>query len=158
MYHIDGHRACGFSCTPEESKKLKNICPVCGKELVIGVLNRVLEIADRPEGFKPKDAIPYKQAVELDKIICEAFGIKSRNSKEVLATHHEMLKNLGPELDVLLELPLEQIKVHAPAEVVEGIRRMREGELFVVPGFDGQYGQVKIFSPEEQKNRQKTLF
>ncbi len=158
MYHIDGHRACNFSCSPEESKKLKNLCPVCGKPLVIGVLNRVNEIADRPEGFKPKTAVPYKQAVELDKIICEAFGIKSRNSKEVLATHTDMIKKLGPELDILLEMPLEQIKNHAPLEVVEGIRRMRDGKLYVVPGFDGQYGQVKIFSPEEKRSRQKTLF
>ena len=158
MYHIDGHRACNFSCSPEESKKLKNICPVCGKELVIGVLNRVTELADRPEGFKPKDATPYKQAVELDKIICEAFGIKSRNSKEVLAMHSKLIKELGPELEILLDMPLEKIKNHAPSEVVEGIRRMREGELFVVPGFDGQYGVVQIFSPEEKKNRQKTLF
>ena len=158
MYHYDGHRLCKFSCTPEESKKHKNICPVCGKPLVIGVLNRVTELANREEGFKPKNAVPYKQAVELDKIIGEAFGIKSRNSKEVLATHQKMLKELGPELDILLEMPLETIKNHAPAEVVEGIRRMREGELHVVPGFDGQYGVVKIFSPEEKKSRQKTLF
>lgn len=158
MYHIDGHRACNFSCTPEESKKLKNICPVCGKELVIGVLNRVTELADRPEGFKPESAVPYRQAVELDKIICEAFDIKSRNSKEVLAMHHKMIKNLGPELDILLEMPLEKIKAQAPTEVIEGIRRMREGELYIQPGFDGQYGVVKIFSPKEKAKRQKTLF
>jgi len=158
MYHIDGHRACGFSCSPDESKKLKNICPVCGKELVIGVLNRVNELADRKEGFKPDSVIPYKQAVELDKIICEAFNIKSRNSKEVLATYEEMIKNLGSELEILLEMPLEKIKAKAPLEIVEGIKRMREGKMYVVPGFDGQYGIVKIFSPEEKRNRQKTLF
>ncbi len=157
MYHVDGHRACNFSCEPAESKKLKNLCPVCGKPLIIGVLNRVNELADRPEGFKPAGAVAFKQAVELDKIIGEAFGIKSRSSKEVLMTHQSMLKNLGPELDILLELPLEEIKHHAPAEVVEGIRRMRDGELYIVPGFDGQYGVVKIFSPEEKKNRQAKL-
>lgn len=158
MYHIDGHRACNFSCSPEESKKLNNICPKCGKELVIGVLNRVNELADRSEGFKPKSAVPYKQAVELDKIIGEAFDIKSRNSKEVLAMHQKMIQELGPELEILLETPLETIKHHAPAEVAEGIRRMRDGELYVVPGFDGQYGVVKIFSPEEKSSRQKHLF
>jgi len=40
-YHYDGHRNCGFSCSPEESKKLNNICPKCGKQLIIGVDNRV---------------------------------------------------------------------------------------------------------------------
>ncbi len=126
--------------------------------MVIGVLNRVTELADRPEGFKPKDATPYKQAVELDKIICEAFDIKSRDSKEVLAIHSKLIEELGPELEILLDMLLEKIENHAPAEVVEGIRRMRDCELYVVRGFDGHYGQVKIFSPEEKKNRQKTLF
>lgn len=158
MYHYDGHRACGVSFTPEESKKLKNLCPVCGKELVIGVLNRVDELASREVGFKPASTVPYKQAVELDKIISEAFNIKNRQAKEVQATHKTMIEKLGPELEILLNIPLEQMKNQAPAEVIEGIKRMREGKLYVVPGFDGQYGVVNIFAPNEKRNRQKTLF
>lgn len=158
MYHYDGHRACGISFTPEQSKKHKNLCPVCGKPLVIGVLNRVNEIADRAEGIQPKNAVPFKQAVELDKIIGEALGIKNRQSTKIQELYHSILTSLGPELDILLEMPLEHIKKSAPSEVVEGIRRVREGELFITPGFDGQYGTVRIFSPEEKKSRQQKLF
>jgi PHP family Zn ribbon phosphoesterase len=96
--------------------------------------------------------------VELDKIICEAIGVKNRQSTKVQLIHSEMIKNLGPELKILLDLPLDLIKQKALPEVAEGIRRMRAGELYVVPGFDGQYGVVNIFSPEEKRNRQKNLF
>ncbi|MCX6793350.1 MAG: endonuclease Q family protein [Candidatus Falkowbacteria bacterium] len=157
MYHFDGHRDCNISFSPKESKKHKNICPVCGKELVIGVLNRVMELAGREEGIKPKNAVTYKQAVELDKIICEAIGVKSRQSTKVQAIHHDMIKQLGSELKILLDIPLEDMKDKAPAEVIEGIKRMRANKLYVKPGFDGQYGVVQIFSPGEKKARQKTL-
>jgi DNA helicase-2/ATP-dependent DNA helicase PcrA len=32
-YHVDGHRLCDFSCTPQETKRLKGLCPKCGKPL-----------------------------------------------------------------------------------------------------------------------------
>lgn len=158
MYHFDGHRACGISFTPKQSKQHKNLCPVCGKSLVIGVLNRVNEMADRDEGKKPKKAIPFKQTVELDKIIGEALGIKNRQSTKIQQLYHSMLTSLGTELDILLEIPMEQIKKYTTSKVAEGIRRVRDGELFITPGFDGQYGKVKIFSPKEKISRQKRYF
>lgn len=158
MYHFDGHRACGISFTPKQSKQHKNLCPVCGKSLVIGVLNRVNEMADRDEGKKPKKAISFKQTVELDKIIGEALGIKNRQSTKIQELYHSMLTSLGTELDILLEIPLEQIKKYTTSKVAEGIRRVRDGELFITPGFDGQYGKVKIFSPKEKISRQKSYF
>lgn len=158
MYHFDGHRACGISFTPKQSKQHKNLCPVCGKSLVIGVLNRVNEMADRDEGKKPKKAIPFKQTVELDKIIGEALGIKNRQSTKIQEIYHSMLTSLGTELDILLEIPLKQIKKYTTSEVAEGIRRVRDGELFITPGFDGQYGKVKIFSPKEKISKQKSYF
>mgnify|MGYP000968235839 FL=1 len=158
MYHYDGHRACNISFTPQQSKKHKNLCPSCGKPLVIGVLNRVEALADRPEGFKPENTVPFRQTVELDKIIGEAFDIKNRQSAKIQLQYRAMVQSLGSELDILLEMPLERIAKAAPAEIVEGIRRVREGELFVTPGFDGQYGTVRIFSPQEKKERQQKLF
>ena len=155
MYHYDGHRACNISFTPQQSKKHKNLCPSCGKPLVIGVLNRVEALADRPEGFKPENTVPFRQTVELDKIIGEAFDIKNRQSAKIQLQYRAMVQSLGSELDILLEMPLERIAKAAPAEIVEGIRRVREGELFVTPGFDGQYGTVRIFSSQENKARQQ---
>jgi uncharacterized protein (TIGR00375 family) len=149
MYHYDGHRACDISLTPTQSKKYRNLCPVCNKPLVIGVLNRVEEIADRTEGIIPANATPFRQTVELDKIIGEALSIKNRQAKKTQALYYLMLSSLGPELEILLDIPLNQISKFAPEIVVEGIRRVREGKLLITPGFDGQYGVVKIFSDEE---------
>lgn len=159
MYHYDGHRLCGARFSPEQTKKNKGICPVCKKPLTIGVMNRVEELADRSSGFKPDGASGFKKLVELDKIIAEAFGVKSRNSRAVQSEYNNMIKLLGPELKILIDEPLEKIKQIALPEVAEGIRRARAGELIIEPGFDGQYGAVKIFSEKEKgNNKQRALF
>ncbi|MBA3047050.1 endonuclease Q family protein [Patescibacteria group bacterium] len=159
MYHYDGHRACGISFCPKETKKQKGICPVCKKPLTVGVMNRVEELADRPIGFKPKNKPGFKKLVELDKIICEALNIKSRASKAVQAEYNNLINCLGNELDILMNIDLNKIKQAARPEIAEGIKRVRAGKLIIEPGFDGQYGAVKIFSDEEKRdNKQKSLF
>lgn len=157
MYHFDGHRDCGVSMIPEETAKHQGICPKCKKPLIIGVLNRVEELADRPTGERPKNSSDFIKLVELDKIIAEAFDIKSRASKKVQAEYLRMIKSLGNELYILLDAPLEEIKKVSAPEIAEGIKRVREGKLSIKPGFDGQYGEIKIFS-ENEKNKQKELF
>lgn len=146
MYHFDGHRACGISYSPVESLQQHNLCPVCHKPLVIGVLSRVEELADRPIGFKSKKSSDFKKLIELDKIIAEALNIKSRNSKSVQREYNNLLNGLGSELDILLNKSLDEIAQVASTKVVEGIKRVREGRLNIKPGFDGQYGEIKIFS------------
>jgi uncharacterized protein (TIGR00375 family) len=159
MYHYDGHRLCGARFSPEQTKKHKGICPVCKKPMTIGVVNRVGELADRPAGFKPEGVPGFKKLVELDKIIAEALGVKSRNSRAVQLEYNNIIKRLGPELKILMDEPLEKIKQIALPAVAEGIRRARQGELIIEPGFDGQYGAVKIFSEEEKgKEKQRSLF
>jgi uncharacterized protein (TIGR00375 family) len=159
MYHFDGHRACGVSFTPPETKKYKGICPVCKKFLTIGVMNRVEELADRPVGYQPKPAAPFKKLVELDKIIAQALDIKSRHSKRVQLAYHNLIKLGGNELNILLNIGQKELIAIADLAIVEGIRRVREGRLIIKPGFDGQYGEIKIFSDtEKKKSRQKSLF
>jgi len=159
MYHYDGHRTCGVRFTPEETKKHKGICPVCKKPLVIGVMNRVDELADREVGFKPAEAAPFKKLVELDKIIAEVMDIKSRSSNKVQAAYRDLIKHGGNELNILLNLDLKDLAKMADPAIVEGIKRVREGRLIIKPGFDGQYGEVRIFSESEKaKNKQKSLF
>jgi PHP family Zn ribbon phosphoesterase len=158
MYHIDGHRACNFSCLPAESRKLKNICPVCHKPLVIGVLNRVEELADRPVGFRPPQAVPFKKLVELDKIIAEALNIKSRNSAAVQKQYQLLTKEFGSELFILLDLDLAKISKEVDFRIVAALRRVRAGELLIQPGFDGQYGRVDIFAADSRPDRQHNLF
>lgn len=157
MYHFDGHRDCKFSCTPQESKKLKNICPVCKKPLVIGVLNRVEELADRPTGFKPKNAIGFKKLVELDKIIAEALNVKNRQSVAVKKEYQNLLDKYGSELDILLKLDLSQVGKEIDFRIVEGIKKVRSGDLLIKPGFDGQYGEVSIFSAASRPGKQTEL-
>lgn len=157
MYHLDGHRACDVRLDPEETKKHNLICPKCKKPVTVGVLHRVSEIADRPDGFKPKNAVPYKRLVQLDKIIAEALGIRSRSSKLVQAHYSAMIKKGGSQINILLDMNPAELTTIAPKEIVEGIRRVRSGELFVNPGFDGQYGTVKIFKENERMKKQITF-
>jgi len=158
MYHFDGHRACGVSFAPGETKKKKGLCPICRKPLIIGVLSRVEELADRPTGFRPADAPGFVKLVELDKIIADAVGVKSRQARRVRAEYDQLIAVLGGELEILIKTPLEQIRDVSPA-AAEGVRRVREGRLEISPGFDGQYGRIKIFQEEEKsKNKQAKLF
>jgi len=158
MYHFDGHRDCGFSATPQETKKHDGICPVCKKPLVIGVLSRVYELAARPEGFVLPNAPGFKKLIELDKVIAESCGIKSRASKRVNVIYDSLVGSLGSELDILIDVPLEKIRDVAGDMIAEGVRRVREGELLITPGFDGQYGAVKIFNNDEHlAKKQRSL-
>jgi len=150
MYHYDGHAAHGVSMTPAETKKHQGICPVCKKPLTIGVLNRVEELADRPSGERPKKSYPYIKLVELDKIIAEALDVKSRTSTKVKAEYDRLVKNFGPELYILMDLSLGKLAGTTLPLIAEGIKRVREGKLTIKPGFDGQYGEIKIFSESEK--------
>ncbi|NMC51910.1 DNA helicase UvrD [Candidatus Kuenenbacteria bacterium] len=160
MYHFDGHRACRTGMTPSESKRNKNICPKCKKELTIGVLNRVEELAEeeRGEGHVDKSRVPFVKLVELDKIIAEVLGVKSRNSKQVKLEYNSLIKNFGSEFDILLQVDLKKIAEKNNFDIAEGIRRVRVGELFIKPGYDGQYGEIKIFGSEKERKRQMNLF
>jgi len=158
MYHYDGHRECGVRMAPIETKKNKSICPKCKKPLTVGVDYRVDELADRPVGFKPENASEFKKLVELDKIIAEALNIKSRSSQKVKQEYNNLIKQAGPELKILIDADLADLKDVTCPEIIEGIKRVRAGNLIIEPGFDGQYGTVKIFKDSEKGNKQKKLF
>jgi len=143
-YHYDGHRLCGVNLSPKKSKKYNNICPKCGKPLVIGVLNRVEELADRPEGFVPENAIPFKNLIPLNEIIAESIG-KTVAAKDVEMHYNNLIKNLGNEFKILLDSERKEIEKESLPEIAEGILRMREGKVFTEPGYDGVYGKIKIF-------------
>ncbi|MFH1462705.1 MAG: endonuclease Q family protein [bacterium] len=158
-YHFDGHRACEVVLSPKESKKSGNICPVCGRPLTIGVLNRVEELADRQEGFKPDNAIPFKSLVPLEEIIANALGV-TLGTKRVGAEYKNLIEKFETEFNVLLEISREEMEGVVLPEVIEGIVKVREGKVIKEPGYDGVYGKIKVFSRGEQKklSRQDTLF
>jgi len=158
-YHFDGHRNCGIKLSPSETKKYNGICPVCGRPLTVGVLNRVEELADRKEGFKPQNAIPFRSLVPLGEIIADVLG-QTTGTKEVEKEYNNLIEKLGSEFNVLLEAPKEKLEAATTPEISEGIMRVREGKVTKEAGYDGVYGKIRIFSGEEKKelSRQDTLF
>lgn len=145
-YHLDGHRACGFSCTPDESRRLADRCPRCGQPLVLGVLHRVLALADRPEGFCPPTARPCEYVIPLPELLGELLHI-GPNSKKVQQTYERLLEACGPELALLLHTPAEQVEPHGPPRLGEALRRLRAGQVLRRGGYDGAYGSVTVFEP-----------
>jgi len=159
MYHFDGHRACKIRMSPAETRKRKNICPVCGRPVTVGVMNRVEELADRPEGGRPENAIDYKSLVGLDDAIAEALGVFGRRSKAVTREYQNLIDRGVSEFRVLLDLSYEELAKITPPEVVLAIRRNREGKVKIDPGYDGVYGTVRLFNDEEKKQiKQESLF
>lgn len=148
-YHYDGHRNCKVLFSPKETRKYKNICPVCNKRLTVGVMNRVEELADRPEGYVPAKAIPALRTVPLDEIIAEALGVGS-NASSVEKEYLRMVEKGVSEFNILLELSPEELSSFTPPLILEGILRVREGRLKITPGHDGVFGKIEIFSPEER--------
>ncbi len=162
MYHFDGHRACGFSCAPAETQKLKNICPKCHKLLTIGVASRVESLADiKIENINLSQHIPYKSIMPLPDLIADYFGTTS-TSKKVQNVFFDIIQKAGNEFRVLLDLSLDELAQVMPENLAQGIIKMRENKVTLIPGFDGQYGKVEIFSAKEKlaakTNYQKTLF
>jgi len=157
-YHYDGHRNCGVLFSPAETKSHNYICPVCGRRLTVGVMHRVESLADRPVGFTPQDAIGARHLVPLSEIIAEALS-QGVNTKAVEGEYQRLILHLGSELDMLLNVPEEEIEKLASPRVSEGIRRVREARLQIVPGYDGVFGKINIFAEEEKKEtEQKELF
>ena len=149
-YHYDGHRLCQTRMSPQETKEVKGICPKCGKKLTVGVLSRVDELADREMGFKPQNIIPYKSLVPLPEIIAEALGVKSR-TKTVIEHYKKLIEKFSNEFNILLDVSLQDLSAFTLPEIAQGIEKVRKGDLIIEPGYDGEFGKVKIFQEGEQK-------
>ncbi len=148
-YHLDGHRKCGVRIDPEETRKLGGRCPVCGGLLTVGVLNRVIDLADRPEDERPDSAQPFSSLVSLGEVTGEVLGV-GPNTQRALRARSHLLERLGPELHVLRAAPLEDITREGGSLAAEAIRRVRDGALTVEGGYDGEYGTVRIFDEQER--------
>jgi uncharacterized protein (TIGR00375 family) len=158
-YHLDGHRSCGVRFEPEQTLNHQGLCPQCGKPLTIGVLNRVEQLADRPQGVKPKKARPYHNLVPLAGILGEILQVGTKSQK-ALQAYRTAIEKLGPEFVILDQLDVHQIEAAGVPLLAEAVRRMRAKEVQVQPGFDGEYGIVKIFSAQERTDilGQRSLF
>ena len=177
-YHYDGHRNCGVCLGPEEALAAGDICPVCGKALTRGVMGRVLELADRPvdESAGPKHCAgartlsradgpfasppdeacgnrrPYYSLIPLREMLGELLETGPA-SKRVDAAYSYFIEKAGSELAILMEMsPAEIEAFRCPGLsgelLAHAVQRMRSGEVFISPGYDGEYGTVRVFPPK----------
>jgi len=149
-YYFDGHRDCNFTSSPQETKKLQETCPKCNKSLTLGVLYRVEQLADRDKNYSLKNSQNFKKLIELDKIIAETLNIKSRKSLKVQSIYKKMINSLGTELHILLEMEVNKIEKEFGKTMALAINRVRNNDLIISPGYDGNYGEIKIFSNKEK--------
>lgn len=161
-YHLSGHRGCEIVYGPEELKNKGKICPVCGKQLTIGVLQRVEELATRSEedlklenngGVITSKAFPnrapFRMLIQLEEIIAGSMGVAVKSLK-VQQKYEEMVTNIDTELKILTKVPKEMIAMAAGEKIAEGIERVRQGKLTIEPGYDNTYGKVRIWNDEEE--------
>lgn len=147
-YHLDGHRKCGVRFEPSESKQHKGTCPECGKPLTIGVLHRVTELADRPAGYRPPGAPGFRNLVQLPQIVAEIVGTGPK-SKKVSSEVSRVVTALGPELAILTETDIDDVRRAGGSLLAEAVARLRRGQVRREAGYDGEYGIVSLFAPGE---------
>lgn len=143
-YHYDGHRACSVRLSPEETIRHGYLCPHCGRRVTVGVLHRVGTLADRPPGFRRHDAPAYHPLIPLAEVIAETLGVGVA-SKGVEAVYQRIIHSLGNEFSILLEAPIQDIEREGSRLIGKGIERMRSGSIHVAPGYDGEYGKIRLF-------------
>jgi DNA helicase-2/ATP-dependent DNA helicase PcrA len=149
-YHLDGHRKCGTRMTPAETRQHNGLCPRCGRPVTVGVMYRVEELADRPEGYRPEGAADYVSLVGLAEVLAEVHGVGA-GSKRVRRRMDQLLHELGSELALLRQVPLEDIERAGDTVVAEAIRRMRAGEVTIEGGYDGEFGKVHLLDAGERR-------
>ena len=147
-YHLDGHRACACRLTPRQTASLGGICPVCGRKLTIGVLNRVEQLSDRGGDFRMPSDRPFESLMPLCELLSDCMGLGVA-SKKVQSAYFELIARLGPEFHILRETPLEEVTRAAGFAAGEALRRLRAGRVIASAGYDGEYGKISLFEPGE---------
>jgi uncharacterized protein (TIGR00375 family) len=149
-YHYDGHRVCNVSLSPKETIKHDYLCPVCGKKMTVGVMHRVEKLADRNDEYKPKVAPGFHSIIPLPEIISETLKV-GVNSKTVNKAYLDLLEKLGNEFRILMDCPLDEIEQASSPLFREAMSRMRNGNIHIAPGYDGEFGKIRIFEEVERK-------
>jgi PHP family Zn ribbon phosphoesterase len=153
-YHYDGHRQCGVITSPFQTKANQYLCPNCRKKLTVGVMHRVEELADRPEGFIPKNAIPSIHLIPLEEILAEAMEVRV-GTKTVESEYERLIERGGSEFRILLDATPDELALFVPPNILEGIIRMRQGKVSIVPGHDGVYGKINLFPERKEGGESK---
>ncbi|MFH2060177.1 MAG: UvrD-helicase domain-containing protein [Pseudomonadota bacterium] len=156
-YHYDGHRKCNVCLNPADTAKIDGFCPECGGKVTYGVLNRVQELATRPEGYEPKKRHGFKSIIPLADMLAQIFQVGPK-TKKVTAYYDKAIETLGPELEILLDRSIEEIKTGKVPLLAEAIEKMRSGDVRIDPGFDGEFGKVKLFTRQEKEALQGACY
>ncbi len=159
-YHYDGHRACKVRWAPAETKRANYRCPQCGRRVTVGVMHRVEDLADRAEGLAAGRRPSFTRLVPLEEIIAEALGV-GVGTQTVEREYQRVVHGCGTEFRALVEADGDALRKAGDARVAEGILRVRQGRVHVEPGYDGEFGTVRLFGDEEPvaaPSEQLTLF
>lgn len=150
-YHADGHRSCKVCLDPHETRRLNGCCPVCFGPLTVGVHHRVMELADRKEPLFAQDAPGVSSLIPLVEVIGEILGMGA-TSKGVMRAYAKTLASLGSEFQVLLYTPVEEICRFSPV-LGEAVSRIRSGRVIRTPGYDGEFGVIRVFDKGEDHGK-----
>ncbi len=158
-YHYDGHRKCGVRWNPLQTIQHGGICPECGRYVTVGVMNRVAQLSDREDLSKRPKRLPFYSIIPLKEILSEIRG-KGPASQKIELEYQSLIRKMGPELYILLEMPVEELQKRGDAILAEAVHRMRERRIVIQEGFDGEYGRIKVFREQEVflSRSQKSLF
>ena len=148
-YHLDGHRKCGVVLSPRETIAAGGICPVCGRPVTVGVLNRIMSLADREEPVRPAGAPGFVSLVPLPEILSEVLGVGPA-TKKVRTMYAELVRRFGSEMGILRSIPPEELRKFSSA-LPEAILRMRSGQVIRHSGYDGEYGRISMFTDQEKR-------
>lgn len=149
-YHLDGHRKCGVRWEPSVTREHQGICPECGKPLTVGVLNRVMELADRDAPKYPANTPVVHSLIPLPEVVGEMLGC-GPDTKKAQAWYGDLIQRFGSEFEILLRAPLEKLREEHSPVLAEAIGRMRAGKVIREGGYDGEYGVIRVFGPGERE-------
>ena len=151
-YHWDGHRNCNFYCSPEETKKLNGKCPKCGKGLTIGVQYRIDELAKEKEGYEPNNKVDFKRLIPLHELIAAVYGNSMLTGKNVWNVYNKLINEFKDEFNILLRASFEDLKKVVHEKLAKLIIDVRNGNIELRPGYDGEYGKIKVDTINKQKS------
>jgi len=152
-YHHDGHRKCSINLSPQETRKIGTTCPVCAKPLTVGVMHRVMELADRDIPFYQPNSPRYYSLIPLTEVLSEILS-KGPQTKSVLMEYGKLVRMFDSEFDLLLNVPVDEISRGYSPILGEAIERIRSGKVIRKAGFDGEFGIIKVFNQGELKKLQ----
>jgi PHP family Zn ribbon phosphoesterase len=156
-YHYDGHRSCGTCMSPEETRSSGGLCPACGKKVTVGVMHRVAVLSDREAGCRPRQTFPFRSLIPLSEVLAEVYGVGAA-SKKVAQHYRKLLEAFGNEFFILQDCPPAELKEAGYSLLAEALKRIRAKKVHIRPGYDGEYGVIKVFEPWERQENQPALF